>query len=146
MKKLIAAVVCLFILPVAALAEYDFSALTYDELVSVSKQIGNAIMSHADFDSVSVPQGVWQVGVDIPEGVWILSSTAGRYVSVVYGSRLDESGNAMNQFNDGNVGQDLEDDQVWRVNAKAGNYFQIKYNNVTFTSDAGTTSLGFKKK
>jgi hypothetical protein len=52
----------------------------------------------------------------------------------------------MNQFDDGNVGQDLEDDQAWRVNAKAGNYFQIKYNNVTFTSDTGTTNLGFKKK
>jgi hypothetical protein len=103
-------------------------------------------MQHEQFDSVSVPIGVWEVGVDIPEGTWILTSTNGSFVSITYGSTLEENGNSMNEFDRGNTGQNIDDDQSWKVVARKGNYFEIKYDNVTFTSDTGSIGLGFKKR
>lgn len=146
MKKMVIALICFMLSPLVSVADTDFSSMSYDDLVSLSKQVGIAIMEHDDFDSVSVPMGLWEVGVDIPAGVWILSSTDGSYVSVTYGNTLDSSGNDMNQFDKGNTAANFEDAETWRINAKEGCYFHIEYNSVTFTSDTGTTSLGFKKK
>ena len=70
-----------------------------------------------------------------------------RMCTVVYGSALDESGNDMNMFDRGNAYADLDNaSESWRVKATKGNYFMVKYNNAVFTSDTGSTGLGFKKK
>lgn len=147
MKRI--AVSILFILlmiPVFSLADVDLTGMSYDELVSLSKKVGMAIMQSEDFDSVTVPMGLWEVGVDIPEGTWIITP-AKRMCMIVYGSTLDESGNDMNMFDRGNAYADLDDEsESWRVNAKNGNYFLVKYNDAVFTSDTGSTGLGFKKK
>lgn len=147
MKRI--AVSILFILlmiPVFSLADVDLTGMSYDELVSLSKKVGMTIMQSEDFDSVTVPMGLWEVGVDIPEGTWIITP-AKRMCMIVYGSTLDESGNDMNMFDRGNAYADLDDkSESWRVNAKNGNYFLVKYNDAVFTSDTGSTGLGFKKK
>ena len=146
-KSISVFIVCLMLLiPAFAFAEVDLSGMSYDDLVSLSKQVGMAIMQSDEFDSVTVPMGIWEVGVDIPEGTWII--TPGKSMcTVVYGSALDESGNDMNFFDRGNAYADLNNaSESWRVKATKGNYFMVKYNNAVFTSYTGSTGLGFKKK
>lgn len=146
MKKLLSVLAIAILLPVIACAEIDLSAMSYDELVELSKQVGLAIMNHESFDSVSVPIGLWEVGVDIPEGTWVLTSSNGNYVSVTYGTTVGENGNSMDISSRGNTDQTLTDDTAWRVTAKKGCFFEIEYGSVTFTSDTGNSSLGFKKR
>lgn len=146
MKRIVAVLsVVLCMVPAFACADIDLSGMSYDELVELSKDVGLAIMSHEDFDSVVVPMGLWEVGVDIPEGTWIITSEKD-YTSVIYGSKLDESGNDMNGFSKGNTFADIDKGETWRVAVENGNYICVKYNQVTFTSDTGSSSLGFKKK
>ena len=146
-KSISVFIVCLMLLiPAFAFAEVDLSGMSYDDLVSLSKQVGMAIMQSDEFDSVTVPMGIWEVGVDIPEGTWIITP-AKSMCMVVYVSALDESGNDMNMFDRGNAYADLDNaSESWRVKATKGNYFMVKYNNVVFTSVTGSTGLGFKKK
>ena len=146
-KSISVFIVCLMLLiPAFAFAEVDLTGMSYDDLVSLSKQVGMAIMQSDEFDSVTVPMGIWEVGVDIPEGTWIITP-AKSMCMVVYGSALDESGNDMNMFERGNAYSDLDNaSESWRVKATKGNYFMVKYNNAVFTSDTGSTGLGFKKK
>ena len=146
-KSISVFIVCLMLLiPAFAFAEVDLTGMSYDDLVSLSKQVGMAIMQSDEFDSVTVPMGIWEVGVDIPEGTWIITPEKSM-CTVVYGSALDESGNDMNFFDRGNAYADLyNSSESWRVKATKGNYFMVKYNNAVFTSDTGLTGLGFKKK
>ena len=147
MKRIsISIVFLLLLIPAFAFAEVDLSGMSYDDLVSLNKQVGMAIMQSDEFDSVTVPMGIWEVGVDIPEGTWIITPEKSMCM-VVYGSALDESGNDMNMFDRGNAYADLDNaSESWRVKATKGNYFMVKYNDAVFTSDTGSTWLGFKKK
>ena len=146
-KSISVFIVCLMLLiPAFAFAEVDLSGMSYDDLVSLSKQVGMAIMQSDEFDSVTVPMGIWEVGVDIPEGTWIITPEKSMCM-IVYGKSIDESGNDMNQFDSGNSGVDLyNSNDSWRFTAKSGNYVCIKIGPAVFTSDTGSTGLGFKKK
>lgn len=146
MKKIILFLALAMLLPAFALADVDLTGMSYDELVSLSKQVGMAIMQSDEFDSVTVPKGIWEVGVDIPEGTWIITP-ANQMCMIVYGKSIDESGNDMNQYDSGNSGSDLyNSNDSWRLTAKAGNYICVKIDSAIFTSDTGSTGLGFKKK
>ena len=147
MKRIsISIVFLMFMIPAFAFAEFDLTGMSYDELVSLSKQVGMEIMKSEEFDSVTVPKGIWEVGVDIPEGTWIITP-ANQMCIIVYGKSIDESGNDMNQFDSGNSGVDLyNSNDSWRFTAKAGNYVCVKIGSAVFTSDTGSTGLGFKKK
>ena len=146
MKKIILFLALAMLLPTFALADVDLTGMSYDELVSLSKQVGIAIMQSDEFDSVTVPKGIWEVGVDIPEGNWIITP-ANQMCMIVYGKSIDESGNDMSQYDSGNSGSDLyNSNDSWRLTAKAGNYICVKIGPAVFTSDTGSTGLGFKKK
>ena len=147
MKRIsISIVFLLLMIPAFAFAEFDLTGMSYDELVSLSKQVGMEIMKSEEFDSVTVPKGIWEVGVDIPEGTWIITP-ANQMCIIVYGKSIDESGNDMNPFDSGNSGADLyNSNDSWRFTAKAGNYVCVKIGSAVFTSDTGSTGLGFKKK
>lgn len=136
----------LLMIPVFSLADVDLTGMRYDDLVSLSKQVGIAIMQSDEFDSVTVPKGIWEVGVDIPEGTWIITP-ANQMCMIAYGKSIDESGNDMSQYDSGNSGADLyNSNDSWRLTAKSGNYICVKIGPAVFTSDTGSTGLGFKKK
>ena len=147
MKRIsISIVFLLLLIPAFAFAEVDLSGMSYDDLVSLSKQVGMAIMQSEEFDSVTVPKGIWEVGVDIPEGTWIITP-ANQMCMIAYGKSIDESGNDMSQYDSGNSGADLyNSNDSWRLTAKSGNYICVKIGPAVFTSDTGSTGLGFKKK
>lgn len=76
MRKLVALALVLFLaVPVCALADFDFSsfdfdALTASELLILRERCLNEFMARDEWQEVMVPQGLYEVGVDIPAGRW----------------------------------------------------------------------------
>ena len=70
MKKVVAILIVLCMMYTVVLAETDLSAMSFDELVSLSRKVSAEIMSRPEWKEVEVPVGVWTVGVDIPAGVY----------------------------------------------------------------------------
>ena len=105
MKKLIAILLAVLTLGSAsALAQVsgtnqssaaiDLSGMSYDELVALKDQINLAMWESEDWQEVTVPQGVYEVGVDIPAGHWtIKASETDSYASayIKCGKTLDET-------------------------------------------------------
>ena len=79
MKKLITILLILaMILPAAALADLpDLSGLSYDELVQLKDQINLAIWNSQEWQEVTVPPGIYEIGTDIPEGHWSVRPAKG---------------------------------------------------------------------
>lgn len=95
MKKLITILLILsIIIPTLAFADIpDISGLSYDELIQLKNQINLAIWNSQKWQEVTVPVGVWQIGVDIPEGHWgIKLAIEDQLTLIVYTDRLNEYG------------------------------------------------------
>ena len=96
-KKITVAVIifCLmgFVTISAIASTPDLSGLSYDELVSLKEQINLAIWNSAEWEEVEVPQGVYQIGVDIPAGHWTIKcADEWRYTKISWGENLSDSG------------------------------------------------------
>lgn len=154
MKKILIAFLLLLALPCIALADVDLTGMTFDELVALKDQINLAMWQSAEWQEVTVPQGVWQVGVDIPAGHWTIKAYDGANTVIKYGSRLDSTGRDLG-FGDADIyesvksplrstfskGDDLE--QI-DIDAEDGYYFVISNGDAIFTPYTGKPSLGFK--
>lgn len=70
MKRTIALLLVLFCLLPCALADVDLSGMTFEELMELREQVNQALWASDDWQSVTVPQGVYLVGRDIPAGTW----------------------------------------------------------------------------
>lgn len=154
MKKFLAASALCLALCAPAVADVDLSGLSYAELVSLKDQINLAMWACEEWQEVTVPQGVWEVGVDIPAGHWTISPVDGAWASVAYGSVLDASGKSLEYSRDRfseiivspnsrifTAGQDAS--QI-DIDAKSGAYIVVDDGDVVFTPYAGKPSLGFK--
>ena len=95
MRKLIAILVTLMLtvpcIAFAAPQTIDFDTMSYKELVELKSQIDKAIWASEDWQEVTVPQGVYEVGVDIPVGHWTIKAADGARVTVKYGDVLEAS-------------------------------------------------------
>ena len=94
MKKLIA--ICLALLLVFSASfvfaeDIDLSSLSFEELAALENRIIKEMMSKPEYKEVTVPLGVYKVGVDIPAGKWTLSGL-GKAGMVFWGKGLDEYG------------------------------------------------------
>ena len=78
MKRLITIILILALaVPALALADLpDISNLTYNELVQLKDQINLAMWGSQEWQEVTVPPGVWEIGVDIPAGHWSVRPAA----------------------------------------------------------------------
>ena len=93
MKRLLCVLFALTLLPVYALADLpDLSGLSFDELVQLREQINLAIWNSSEWQQVTVPAGVYVIGVDIPAGHWTLKPPAGDSVVIEYFKTADETG------------------------------------------------------
>ena len=93
MKRLFALLIAVVFFPAFALADLpDLSFLTYDELLTLRAQIDACIFYCPEFKSVTVPEGVYQIGKDIPAGDWNMISVPGEQSTVVYFEKLDAFG------------------------------------------------------
>lgn len=71
----------------------DLSGLSFDELIALREQINLAIWQSQDWQEVTIPAGVWQVGVDIPAGYWTISvAGSAQYQNIHYFEKLDTVG------------------------------------------------------
>ena len=91
MKKFLAlALVCLFLAPAAVADVPDISGLTFDELITLREKINLAIWQSAEWQEVTVPEGVWVVGEDIPAGHWTIRvASSNDILNIAYMDRIN---------------------------------------------------------
>ncbi len=92
MKKLIFVLVLLLALPIGVIADVDLSGMTFDELVALRDQLNLAIWNSAEWQEITVPQGIWEVGKDIPAGHWTIHPVPNSSTAVYYGNSLKKNG------------------------------------------------------
>lgn len=159
MKKLVAIVslaLALLMLPIMVGAEgFDLSGLSYEELVALKDQINLAMWESDEWQEVRVPQGVYQVGVDIPAGHWTIKPAEGKHGGVDWGGTLDES-NLKVKFGSAfyygylcSPASDEFDPDLMQASidydVKDGQYLVISGCTMIFTPYEGKPDLGFKK-
>ena len=156
-RKIIA-IILFSVLPicVCAYAEVDLSSMSYDELVELKDKINLAIWESAEWQEVTVPQGIWIVGEDIPAGTWTLKC-AGDVVrsEITWGDVLSEDGTSVKaKEREGLFVYVYNPDNMLYVDGKPtehtvtlqeGDYVEISYveGPMIFTPYAGKPSLGF---
>ncbi len=97
MKKLISLLLILFLLvPAASFADLpDVSGLSFSELRQLLVNVKKALWACEEWKEVKVPAGVYTIGEDIPAGQWSIQAPSGTFVTVGYGSRLDDTGTGL---------------------------------------------------
>ena len=92
LKKGIAAatLAALLAMPVAH-ATVDLSGMSFDELLALKEQVNAALWASDEWEEVTVPAGVYEIGRDIPAGHWTIRPVDGETARVYWGSELDES-------------------------------------------------------
>lgn len=156
MKKLIAIlmIVAVMLCSAAHAESIDLSGLSFQELAALRDRAQMEMMQRDEWQQVTVPQGVWRVGVDIPAGMWMVKCTVGWYTLFSWGDALDDSEQEIDYYTDRNdtvfiynpdhkntrPGDQL--DYVFAV--RDGEYIVIDEAPATFTAYSGRPGLGFK--
>ena len=148
---IILAFVLLITLAPAAFAEWDLSGLSYDDLVALKDQVQRAMWDSADWQEVTVPQGVWEVGADIPAGKWTILAAPFGHTYIRIGSETKNGGTEVSpkvtqriedkDYKDYDASEDVTS---WNVELVEGQFLQVDYGPCIFTPYAGKPSLGFK--
>ena len=139
MKKIITFILALIVCTTSAVAEFDLSGLTFEELVALQQQVQLAMWETDGWQEVEVPAGVYEIGVDIPAGRWSLVATG--WTGVTYSSALDEYG-AISYHDNISYGY-YEPGQEVVMNLVDGTFLCIELSSVTFTPYTNT-SFSFK--
>lgn len=150
MKKIIVILLIIVLLMPCAFAEdIDLSGLTFDELVSLRSKVQLEMMNRDDWQSVTVPVGVWQIGVDIPAGHYSFKAIPDydgwMDISIAYGDLLNDMKTDLELFKSSfyvahGFNQYKPD---FDLDLQTG-YVVIKYGPVIFTPYTGKPDLGFK--
>lgn len=91
-KSVIAAllvVVMAFGIHYAVFAETDLSSLSFEELLALQDKVYAELMNRPEWTEVTVPAGVYEIGMDIPEGMWTITAEKHAWVSIFIGQELD---------------------------------------------------------
>ena len=130
----------------------DLSGLSFAELISLRDQLNLAIWSSDEWQEVSVPIGIWEVGKDIPAGHWMITPPDRDFGQVFYCQKYIPSTKkpdhgypahtcviagvktSFANSTDNYVDYDMED-----------GWFFINEVSVTFTPFIGKPDLNFKK-
>lgn len=75
----------------AAAADVDLHSLSFIELKSLQDQVYAEMLTRPEWTEVSVPAGVYEVGVDIPEGMWTITAEEHAWVSIFVGQEVDDT-------------------------------------------------------
>ena len=162
MKKLFALTLVLALLSSVSLAEsIDLSSLSFSDLAALRDRCQMEMMSREEWQEVTVPQGLWEVGAQIPAGTWIVRCAdqgrsdyllrecsirwgTGRPGKNFYWTYQTEKGSVdiYNPNNEDYSGQVTE----FVLTLEAGDFIYIvpQYNAAVFIPYTGGPSLGFK--
>lgn len=156
MKKLLAvALILAMLIPCAVAEDIDLSALTYDELVVLRDRCLAEMQLRDEWQEVTVPIGVYEVGKDIPAAHWTITAAPSEYGwgSITYCDALDGSGKKVDigkshfyyseQVKIKGSGAYVEATSI-DLNAVNPGYIIIEYGPMVFTPYTGAPDLGFK--
>lgn len=149
MKKLLAVLLVLCLLPWVYAEDIDLSGLSFEELRALQNRIAEEIVSRPEWKMVSVPPGIYKIGVDIPAGDWCIKCGKSEYgfVSLIYNDEINEAGTKVetlrNEFY-GMIYENGDDKHMEFLNVKliAGYYLQIDLGQAIFTPPV-RIDLGF---
>lgn len=116
MKKMIALVCVLVMMPCMAMAEIDLSGLSVDELIALRTQIMSELFSRGEIKEAKVPAGEYIVGEDIPAGAYTVTTS-----SMMLMVAVDDGMSAIHTLMNGDsIGKlVLEDGQKLQINGGA---------------------------
>ena len=100
-----------------SLAETDLTGLTFQELSDLRDRCQMEMMNTGEWQEVTVPPGVYQVGKHIPAGTWRVICRVRNNSLIMWGDKLDGNGHKVTY--DGTDRYDIE-----RVYNPNGKYFE----------------------
>ena len=96
MKKLFTLflAICILMIPILSLSEsFDLSGLSLADLVKLQERVTMAMWKTEEWQEVTVPAGLYKVGVEIPVGKWTITATPkASMAQVEIGNKLDDTG------------------------------------------------------
>lgn len=136
----------------AAFAEWDLSGMSFDELVALKDQINLAIWNSAEWQEVTVPQGIYQVGRQIPPGKWTVICKSNTMGEIEVADSLRENGTKVTFppkadkiiYNPESTLYSEGDATEWTVELFDGEYVAVSMSSLVFTPYNGAPDLGFK--
>lgn len=154
MKKLFCLVlVGILIMSVAWAEEIDLSGLSLRELEALRNRCLLEMFSREDWQEVSVPQGVYKVGVHIPAGTWTVQCKTGYFTSIEWGDRLAPNGHEVDVtdrsdytsvYNPNHERTDPSERISYTFTVRSGDYIIIDYAPAVFTPGAMALPFSFK--
>ena len=114
MKKslMLIVTVCMFISCSISFAEpetIDLQDMTLAEISNLIQRAQLAILQTDDWQEVTVPAGIYQIGVDIPAGKWNVSMDK-RWARIRIGAALNDTQNEVDHRSDGYYTVQLNED------------------------------------
>lgn len=135
--------IMILVIPVANASEIDLSSMPYSELLALKEKVGMALWKSADFQEVTVPAGLYQVGVEIPSGQWTVTKMD-NWARIKIGSALNETQNEVDHRSQGyytvQVNNDVPSQTITFVD---GMYVEIYNAGLVFSTPTGA-SFSFK--
>ena len=154
MKKVFCVLIVLAVLMGVAWAEgFDLSALSFQELAALRDRAQLEMFSRAEWQEVTVPQGVYQVGVQIPAGTWTVTCKEGYYTNVDWGEFLNENGQRIEwkgryhggmAFNPDYRLTEPTEQTEYTFTVQDGDYIIVAKAPATFTPGASAPTFTFK--
>ena len=156
MKRMLFSVfICIVLLslaPACFAENYDFSDWTFEELVDLRDQINLALMSRPEYQSVEVPQGVYEVGKDIPAGKWTIRALDRSWTNIETGHALTRGGSEVDYPHDVHETVYSSSHIMYSpgyrteltVTLEDGDFVGISFGAAVFSTYTGTPSLGFR--
>lgn len=144
MKKLIAMVTVLMLLAsfFVSFAEpetIDLSTMSLEEIALLIQRAQFAMFETVDWQEVTVPAGIYQIGVDIPAGKWNVSMGK-NWARIKIGAALNDTGNEVDNRSDGYYSVQLNEDVSSRdITFFEGMYVEIYNASLIFRPAVGAT-------
>ena len=144
MKKLLV-IALTFVLLLSCATSYaepetiDLEAMSLAELSNLIQRAQIAMFQTDDWQEVTVPAGLYQVGVHIPAGTWNVSMGS-KWARISIGAALNDTGNEVDYRSNGYYSVQLNENVPSQdITFFDGMYVEIEYASLIFKPVAGVT-------
>lgn len=153
MKKFLSFLLLFLMVSSVNAEEIDISGLSYQELVALKNRINLAMWQSEEWQEVTVPEGIWEIGKDIPAGHWTITVKGKGSAAITYGNRLDRTGKQISYDSSVFYYKIVNGPENWSFRDGDTNYIDLDLvdgyyielsGGVVFTPYTGKPDLGFK--